>query len=1003
MTKSSVRENIISQITASPYEVISAISIKVSGDISEKKLKSALTLATKKIEFFRVGIYSKKTPSSSHEKDHISILLSSDCESSLCTGKTITKKTSDRILLIPSSTPSTGIFIEKKHTASDEGTKNKNNKDIITIKDSWLNQLADILVNAFYRLEEKTTLEKKITDLNKTLNTSDSIYASWSKRKSWEFRNVKSLTKIGYKKKNINVGIIQESNPILEEDWKKLYPLFQRCITQGVGYNHEFRSISADKKAHWYRGKVRSTEKNSDGSSRQIISISEDVTAIKKSEKSLIELAKNEKWLLDHTNIIFNATDYSPFKGILAALAEYLQADRCIMRMIDPDTHKSNIIAEYFTSNLKSISEFFPNMTALDGIKWIKKSGLTGKAKITEDFSTRVADKRLVGFHKKIGIKGEVAHPLYVDKEMVGYLTVMTCEKRKWKKQEIRTIQVITETLNMTIARNRLLNELRAIDDRYELAMQSSNHGIWDFDVLNNKLFVSPHYFEKLGYKPDEVESSIEFITSLTHPDDMPILSKSALKLYGENHSTLEVEVRQRMKSGEYAWILSRGKVVQRDKKGRALRVTGINTEIGAQKKALKELEEIKKKSVEENKMKSEFLERMSHEIRTPMNAITGMTYLVNDSTLNDEQKGYINNIDSAAQSLLRIIDDILDFSKIESGELTIINESFSLKHELSRVIKLISLRAAQRNNTIDLKISEDIPEHVIGDANRLRQILLNLLSNAIKFTENGSVSISAQIAETNTRKKTCSVLFSISDSGIGLNKEQLKTLFTPFVQAEECTTRNYGGTGLGLSICKNLVEMMGGSIHAISIPKIGTTFHFTINFGTSAHKHSPNKSTSTLTDRASIDHEQRKSFSSTNTYKALQGKHILLVEDNIVNQKVAKGILTKFGLITMQASNGKEALDILEGLPTDTFDAILMDIEMPVLNGVSTTETIRRCPHWDHVPIIAMTAHAMAGDKERYLSAGMNDYIPKPVDPSRLIETLLSAINPKNNLSTET
>ncbi|MGI1678780.1 MAG: response regulator [Cellvibrionaceae bacterium] len=962
--------------------------MRLTNNISQKKINNALDYILKKLDLNYISVY--LTDPSQEIGTNKEIYFSSS--------KSKEKSTESNTFLVPSSKRYKGLIIETKETEkshlikvmkSIENNANEKTKKN-TLNNTWLNDLSNILINSTEELESNINTQENLKKLNSALKTSDSIYTSWNQKLGWSYHNVNSVVKLGYKKGSIDIKKIHKTNPIHEEDWKNIYPLFQRCVKEGIGYQYDYRTIGKNSKTNWYHNYVTVTEKNPDGSARQFTAISENITHIKQSEKLLTESAETEKWLVGLANDMFNCNDNESIKIILEKLALYLKADRCAVRIVDPETHYCNLIAEYSSPTLRPIAELYPDIISQTGIGWVGRLIELGKAYIVEDYTTQVPNKKLVDYHKAINVRGQVCHPLFHQNELIGYIAVMTSDARKWKKQETRIIQVIAETLYMAVTRNRLLSELRGNDARYELAMQSSSHGIWDYDLSKKKLFISPHYFKNLGYDLSEVDSSVRFIETITHPDDKNLLSKEAMKFYGSSDSTIEVEVRQREKSGRYIWILSRGKVVKRDEKGRPVRITGINTEIDIQKKALKELEEIRQISVAENKSKSEFLERMSHEIRTPMNAITGMSYLTMATNLSKEQRNYVEDIDSAAQSLLRIIDDILDFSKIESGELTIVNQRFSLKDELERAGKLIALKAKQRNNALELKISPDVPEFVVGDANRLGQVLLNLLSNSVKFTSDGSISLSAQIAEIDEKKQITSILFSVSDSGIGLEKQQIKSLFDPFVQAKGSTTRHFGGTGLGLSICKNLVEMMGGSIHVISLPNIGTTFHFTINFGTVNQTDFENQTIKETNENETLSLSQPLK----ETKNALQGKHILLVEDNIINQKVAKGILSKFGMTTIEAINGKEALEILKKSRLDTFDAILMDIEMPILNGISTTQMIRSQAKWDLLPIIAMTAHAMVGDRERCIQAGMNDYIPKPISPNQLAKTLENNLN---------
>lgn len=370
----------------------------------------------------------------------------------------------------------------------------------------------------------------------------------------------------------------------------------------------------------------------------------------------------------------------------------------------------------------------------------------------------------------------------------------------------------------------------------------------------------------------------------------------------------------------------------------------------------------------EANQSKSDFLANMSHEIRTPMNAIIGLSHLCLQTPLNDKQRDYVSKVHYSARSLLGIINDILDFSKIEAGKFDLENADFNLQSNLANIDSLIGHLAREKRLHFDIHVDPDVPLYLWGDAERLRQVLLNLAGNAVKFTQVGSININVKLNHASNDK--VELEFCISDTGIGISEQQMSHLFQPFNQADSSTSRKFGGTGLGLAICKRLVEMMGGKLWVESTIDKGSHFFFTAQFGIGREfefNHQPNAED--LLARSQ-----------------LKGRRILLVEDNPFNQQVAKELLEKIGVKVTLANNGSQAL---EQLHDATFDIVLMDIQMPIMDGFEATRLIRENPALSTQCIIAMTANAMIEDRQRCISAGMNDFITKPITPDLLYQTL--------------
>ena len=563
------------------------------------------------------------------------------------------------------------------------------------------------------------------------------------------------------------------------------------------------------------------------------------------------------------------------------------------------------------------------------------------------------------------------------------------------KKEYLKTliISVVTGTVLLLIfngfllfvqrARGHMAASLKEMEERLTIAVDGSDDGIFDWDIQNHKVFFSRRFFEMLGEEYDSSKVNIEYFKSLLHPDDADNAWTYLEQYLAGNLSEYRQTFRMKHKSGRWIWIQSRGKALYKQD-GKASRIVCIHTDITHTVQAQERLKAEKIEAEDANRAKSDFLAHMSHEIRTPLTAINGIVEIFERTrdSFTEKQQSLVGTLKSSTSSLIDLINDILDFSKIESGELELDEQGFVLDEIFENVISMMSLKASEKGVSFVFDYSALKGAEFYGDIKRIRQILVNLINNAIKFTDKGGVSISAEVE---ARDDAELLKITVTDTGIGIDPENFDLVFQRFKQADSSVSRKYGGTALALPISKNLANLMGGDIFLNSELNKGTTFTLML----------PIKIEMAGTVRQKDEEKSMKINDKVRS--ALHGeKKILVVEDYEGNIVILSYMFDELGVEYDVARTGLEAVNLWK---KNYYDVVLMDIQMPVMDGFTATKEIREYEAQnalERTPIIGMTAHALVGDKDKCIECGMDAYLPKPLVEVDLQREILRYISKK-------
>lgn len=528
---------------------------------------------------------------------------------------------------------------------------------------------------------------------------------------------------------------------------------------------------------------------------------------------------------------------------------------------------------------------------------------------------------------------------------------------------------VISKVLNLIDVEEKLeesQKELKKSEEKYRLITENVNDLITKLDLSFKCSYVSTIAEKLTGYKSNELlgKSIFDFV----HPNEKISLKNYFERILQGSDDTI-IRYRFRKKNGEYIWLEANNHVLKTDKL-KNKEIISVSRDIT---EVLKSEELIKAKEAAEyaSKTKSEFLANLSHEIRNPMNVIIGMTNTLSRTQINQEQTKYIEALRISSNNLMNIINDILDISKIEANKVDIYNIHFKLDELFNELKLLYQHQADFKGLDFQYKIAPNVPLHLVGDYNKLKQILVNLISNAIKFTKKGSVSLLAELVL--IEKKSVKIKFIVQDTGIGIKKENFNKIFEAFTQLDSSWSKQYSGTGLGLAIVKKFTDLLSGNITFNSKYNKGTTFYVQIPF------HLFDKSVT------KNEEEQKK----INKKQPIKEMKILLAEDDAINQMYLKNFLENQG---WQVETAKNGLQVIDKFKNETYDLILMDGQMPKMDGFEATRIIRSKEQENqlkHIPIIAITGYAVSEEKDKFLNAGMDEFITKPINEQKLLNII--------------
>ena len=558
------------------------------------------------------------------------------------------------------------------------------------------------------------------------------------------------------------------------------------------------------------------------------------------------------------------------------------------------------------------------------------------------------------------------------------------------QQERLRTQQLLTEIERQNHELDRLRSSVHhesnsrllaeeALDetrDRLQLAVEAAGLALWDWQLPSDQVFLTARWGEMLGDIAMDGYWDTKDLRERTHPEDRDQLKLVTQDLLSGRKTHGVTQFRVRSADG-WMWVETHGMVAEHDNRGHPIRLMGTHADITERKQVEAEGLQARELAEQASRTKSDFLTNISHDLRTPLNALMGLTRLLMDSPLTEEQKSWLDLMDSSAHALLGLLNDVLDLSRIEAGKLDIEKVPFRLHETLEELSTLYAGQAHAKSMEWKLQLASNLPNMVEGDPGRLRQVVANLLSNALKFTpKGGQIRVSAQV-HSSAQGQQRMLRLQVQDTGVGIAKDHQATIFDAFTQADASTARRFGGSGLGLAICAKLTRLMGGRIELASELGKGSTFTVTLPLHEPAVANDDPKSAPAELQEVAKANER------------FAGMTVLVAEDHPVNELLINQLLKRLGCQVRNARDGEQAVQLWK---QGGVDLVLMDVQMPGTNGLQATRMIREQEILQgkrHTPIVAVTANAMKGDREACLAAGVDGYTPKPVSPQALIRAM--------------
>lgn len=550
-----------------------------------------------------------------------------------------------------------------------------------------------------------------------------------------------------------------------------------------------------------------------------------------------------------------------------------------------------------------------------------------------------------------------------------------------------RQVEVLLELRATRLELKRREHALSQFEELLGEAQMVSDSLLWDWDIRTGAMKYSRSYSELMGYPATDDDQHFDLWVERTHPED-GASTWALINAHLKGQTTkYEAQYRQRHAQGHWVWLHSRGRVIERDEAGRAVRMVGVVTNIDRHKRIEQQLEQANAELGQQVRRaeallrsKSQFLANVAHEIRTPLNSIVGAAQLALMAPHPEQQRQDVAMVNASAQALLELVNRVLDVSRLEAGALALERAPMSLHAMAQALQQQFGVQARQRGLTMRVTVTDNVPSSILGDSVRVQQILSNLLSNAFKFTEHGEVRLHMD-APPGENDRARVLVLTVADTGMGMSDEQMARLFTPFQQGDDSIARRFGGTGLGLYICRELLALMGGQLTVTSQPGQGSEFvarlPCEVGDASAAPERSAPQPVSALTADA-LAQDLRDAASD------MQGARVLVVDDNPMNRVVAQRFLRQAGLQPVAVESAHEAI---QAVTQSRFDAVLMDLYMPDLNGDDATRRLRQMGH--ALPIIAVSASATPEETRRCLEAGMNSFLAKPIDALAMLQEL--------------